>query len=120
MTDAIKKKSKLEVEIEKSKKRPFSEISGFQNDSSNISEIEPERKKLKFNDSNNFLNDVIIKKSRIEIEKEAALKKQQLEKENQLKTTSQKGLVMIFENNEPRSSKSPPVCYKGRASQFPK
>lgn len=30
MTDVIKKKSRLELDKEKSKKRPFSEISGFE------------------------------------------------------------------------------------------
>ena len=56
--------------------------------------------------------DVVIKKSRIEIEKEAALRAQLAEKENQLKNINQKGLVMKFEIIEPRSSKSPPFGTK--------
>ena len=88
MTDVIKKKSRLELEKERSKKRPFSEISGFA-ESQQLTVHDSQRKKLKFNDTisnvqhevhattaNGFLSDVIIKKSRIELEKEAALQRQ--------------------------------------------
>lgn len=53
----------------------------------------------------------MIKKSKLQMEKEAALKARIEEKENQLRHTNQKGLVMKFEvpidQQNARNSKSP-------------
>lgn len=45
------------------------------------------------------MSDVVKRKSRLELEKEAALERQQAEKEKQLKTINPRGLVMKFDVN---------------------
>ena len=107
MADAIVKKSKLELEKEQSKKRTYSEA-GLSSPC-----VVQEAKRQKMNSTSEekggFMNDVVIKKSKLQMEKEAAIKAQIAEKENQLRNTNQKGLVMKFEVpiDKQRSSKSP-------------
>ena len=60
------------------------------------------------------MSDVVVKKSRLELEKEAAVKAQMEEKENELRRDIRKGVVIKFEVNPieapaltGRGSKSP-------------
>lgn len=74
---------------------------------------------------NNFMSDVVVKKSRLQLEKEAAIKAQIEEKENELRRDVKKGVIIKFDsiadvvavagnitNTQPtpygRQSKSPP------------
>ena len=68
-------------------------------------------KKLRLSEANPtpFLSDVVIRKSKLQIEKEEYASKEREAKENQLKQSCPKGLVMKFEIDEivPRASTSP-------------
>lgn len=75
MADVVMKKSKLEQDKEMSKKRHFSEISK-EIDEPIVDNFQPKRKKLNEVEkkSSGFLSDVVIRKSRLELEIEAARK----------------------------------------------
>ena len=112
--DVVIRKSKLQMEIEASKKRPFSEISKSEKMDEELPIRGPVSKRLRLNEGqdSSFMQNVIKKRSRIEVEKEQALEKQLKEKEKQLKNINQKGLVMKFDVIQPRSSKSPSANVK--------
>jgi len=114
------KKSKLELEKENSKKRLYSET-GFEHPSASQDEFKRKRKNQTLEPTaGSFMSDVVLKKSRIEMEKEAALKAKLQEKENQLKKKfNQKDLVMKFEVIEPRSSRSPSLVVRSKSSIAP-
>eukprot|EP00347_Sterkiella_histriomuscorum_P009186 403342194 len=112
MGDALKKQSKLEAEQLNSKKRIYSEIT--ESDPTDNFPDNKDHKRLKQNPmestpSFGFMSDVVKKKSRLELEKEAALKAKMEEKENLLRNINQRGIVMKLDTNEQplRQSKSP-------------
>ncbi|CDW86962.1 n-terminal domain containing protein [Stylonychia lemnae] len=130
MEDSIKKKSKLELEKENSKKRVFGEISNNDQESTSSLHGATQSKRAKLNDyetssGTGFMSDAIRKKSRLELEKEAAIKARNEEKENILRSINQHGLVMKFDPmDQPfRNSKSPRSNFTSkhqRSSVMPK
>lgn len=119
-SDSVVKKSKLELEKENSKKRLYSDT-GFEQPSTSQDDFKRKRTNQSLEPTaGSFMSDVVLKKSRIEMEKEAALKAKLQEKENQLKKKfNQKDLVMKFEVIEPRSSRSPSLVVRSKSSIAP-
>lgn len=74
MTNVVTKKSKLEIELEQAKKRLNPAVEG-----SDIvaSTLQPSNKRLKTDSSqgSSFMSDVVKRKSRLELEKEAAFQR---------------------------------------------
>lgn len=119
MQDAVKKKSKLESEKElaalSSKKRNFTQFSNENKENHDANSTQSKQRKfndgVSSKDGKGFMDDVIIKKSKIELEKEAAQQARTKERESLLKTINSKGIFvkvdLPIDKNNMRPSRSP-------------